>query len=44
LLQADKRYRVTAQLGAKTTTGDAEGEVIEHRTVENYSADHLAKF
>lgn len=29
LLQADKTYEVTAQLGAATTTGDAEGEVIE---------------
>lgn len=29
LLAADKRYEVTAKLGVKTTTGDAEGEVIE---------------
>ncbi|PWN56781.1 tRNA pseudouridine(55) synthase TruB [Abyssibacter profundi] len=30
LLDADKRYTVTAQLGTATTTGDAEGEVAEH--------------
>ncbi len=29
LLNADKRYRVIAKLGEKTTTGDSEGEVIK---------------
>lgn len=29
LLDSDKRYRVTAQFGTRTSTGDAEGEVIE---------------
>ncbi len=29
LLDADKRYHLRCQLGVKTTTGDAEGEVIE---------------
>ena len=33
LLDADKTYRVTARLGARTTTGDAEGEVAEERPV-----------
>jgi tRNA pseudouridine55 synthase len=33
LLESDKYYRVTAQLGMKTTTGDAEGEVIENLPV-----------
>jgi tRNA pseudouridine55 synthase len=33
-LDADKAYRATLQLGATTTTGDAEGEVIERRPVE----------
>src|SRR3569623_2114540 len=28
LLEADKRYQVTVKLGIKTTTGDAEGEVL----------------
>lgn len=30
LLDASKGYRVTGQLGMRTATGDAEGEVIEH--------------
>ena len=41
LLNADKTYRVSARLGFKTNTGDAEGEVIETRPVANYSADQL---
>jgi tRNA pseudouridine55 synthase len=32
-LEADKRYLATLQLGATTTTGDAEGEVLERRPV-----------
>jgi tRNA pseudouridine55 synthase len=32
-LEADKAYRATLQLGVTTTTGDAEGEVIERRPV-----------
>ena len=35
LLEADKRYRVAVKLGVKTTTGDAEGEIIATRTVGN---------
>lgn len=33
LLDADKRYLATLRLGAVTTTGDAEGEVIQQRPV-----------
>lgn len=33
LLEADKRYRAVFQLGVSTATGDAEGEVLETRTV-----------
>lgn len=33
LLEADKRYRASFRLGLKTSTGDAEGEVIESRAV-----------
>lgn len=33
LLEADKRYRVAVKLGVKTTTGDAEGEVVATRAV-----------
>jgi tRNA pseudouridine55 synthase len=34
MLEARKSYRVTAALGTATTTGDAEGEVIEERLGE----------
>ncbi len=33
LLDADKHYYVVAKLGEKTATGDAEGEIIEQRSV-----------
>lgn len=33
LLDADKGYRVTARLGVRTETGDADGRVIEERAV-----------
>lgn len=32
-LDADKSYRATVQLGISTTTGDAEGEVLQRREV-----------
>jgi tRNA pseudouridine55 synthase len=32
-LDADKRYRATLRLGQRTSTGDAEGEVVEERAV-----------
>ena len=32
-LDADKRYEATVALGVKTTTGDAEGDVLEKREV-----------
>ena len=32
-LDADKRYEAVAALGVKTTTGDAEGDVLERREV-----------
>ena len=35
LLDADKRYVLECQLGVTTTTGDAEGEVIETRGVSD---------
>jgi len=38
LLDADKRYLVRALLGVTTTTGDAEGEIREHR-----ATDHLTE-
>ena len=42
LLDADKGYRATIRLGQKTTTGDAEGEVIETRSVAVNEAQVLA--
>lgn len=41
LLDADKRYWTLARLGQRTTTGDAEGEVLESRPVGDYSAQEL---
>ncbi|MFM2397318.1 MAG: hypothetical protein RLZZ144_568 [Pseudomonadota bacterium] len=34
LLDADKTYRATIRLGQTTTTGDAEGEILETRAVD----------
>ena len=39
-LDADKRYLATLQLGVRTTTGDAEGEVVERREV-NVDLDQM---
>jgi len=41
-LDADKTYVATARLGARTTTGDAEGEVFDERPVD-VTADDLAR-
>lgn len=38
-LDADKTYEATAVLGIKTSTGDAEGEVIGRRTVQVSAQD-----
>lgn len=40
LLDADKEYLATLKLGERTTTGDAEGEVLERRVVD-VAADSL---
>lgn len=42
LLDADKRYRVTCRLGVRTTTGDAEGEIIEELPVDGMDAARVA--
>ncbi|MDZ7652312.1 MAG: tRNA pseudouridine(55) synthase TruB [Burkholderiaceae bacterium] len=39
LLEADKAYRATVRFGMRTTTADAEGEVIETRPVQFARAD-----
>ena len=41
LLDADKRYQVRCQLGVRTTTADAEGEVVETRPVGSWTAEQL---
>ncbi len=41
-LDADKEYEATALLGRKTSTGDAEGEVIEERPV-HVNAEDVAR-
>jgi tRNA pseudouridine55 synthase len=41
-LDADKTYEATARLGVRTSTGDAEGQIIEERAVQ-VTAQDLAR-
>ena len=41
LLDADKQYRVVATLGATSTTGDSEGEIIQTQSPPTYSLEQL---
>ena len=41
LLDADKQYQVTCKLGERTTTADAEGEVVETRSFDGVSEKQL---
>jgi tRNA pseudouridine55 synthase len=41
LLESDKHYQVTAQLGTRTATGDAEGEVIASEPVTDMTRDRI---
>ncbi len=41
LLDTNKRYRVRAQLGVCTSTGDAEGAVISRKKVANFSVSQI---
>jgi tRNA pseudouridine55 synthase len=43
LLDADKDYRVTCKFGERTTTGDAEGEVLEQRPLNGLTDQQLRK-
>jgi tRNA pseudouridine55 synthase len=43
LLEADKRYLSTCRLGVKTTTADADGEIIERRPVKTYSSEYIER-
>jgi tRNA pseudouridine55 synthase len=41
LLESDKFYRVQGTLGVRTATGDAEGDIIATRSIENITQDRL---
>lgn len=43
LLDADKHYSVTCRFGERTTTGDAEGEVVETRPANTVTAAALTQ-
>ncbi len=43
LLDADKRYRVSCRLGETTTTGDADGEVVQSRDCSRISMKDIEK-
>lgn len=43
LLDSDKRYRCTAQLGVTTTTGDKEGDELDIREVTKFTEDDIEK-
>src|SRR5690625_2371759 len=43
LLDADKRYRCTVLLGQRTTTGDAEGEVLEELDASGLTEGEIAR-
>ena len=40
-LDADKRYEATLRLGVSTTTGDAEGDVVQERPVPTITPEQL---
>lgn len=41
LLESDKQYSVVMKLGEKTTTGDAEGDIVLTRPVENITPQRI---
>ena len=43
LLDSNKRYTCTLQLGETTTTGDKEGDILQTRKIEQFSTDDLEK-
>lgn len=43
LLEANKIYQVTAKLGIKTNTGDAEGEIILQREIINITQEKILR-
>jgi tRNA pseudouridine55 synthase len=43
LLDADKRYRVSCRLGTTTTTGDADGEIVQTRDYSGVTLKQIKK-
>ena len=43
LLDADKRYQVVAQLGARTDTGDRDGTIVETKPVPEFDARRVGR-
>lgn len=43
LIEHDKIYTAKVRLGQKTTTGDAEGEVIEEKPIKEYKDSYLRR-
>ena len=43
LLDSDKYYQVEMKLGVKTTTGDAEGEVLETKSVASITEEQITE-
>jgi len=41
LLDSDKRYTCTAQLGTTTTTGDKEGDILQTRELKPFTAEQV---
>lgn len=41
LLESDKVYLVTAELGVSTDSGDADGQVIDRQAVPTWTASHI---
>ncbi len=44
LLTADKVYLVSAKLGVKTTTGDAEGDIVAEKSIPELSLDQIDQY
>ncbi len=40
-LNTDKRYRVKVKLGLSTTTGDAEGEIVERKPIHDFNENEI---
>ena len=43
LMEGDKTYRAVLKLGETTTTQDADGEVLERRSIDGVAADFIAE-